>query len=339
LATRITLIRGDGIGPAVTDAAVRCVEATGFEVAWVEALAGITAYEKTGNPLPQATLDSIAETKIALKGPCTTQVGGGFRSVNVALRKEFKLYANLRPARGLPGVKCLYPGLDLVVVRENTEGLYSNMEHWVDSDRSAAVALGVNTRAAMDNVVRFTFEYAKTHGRKKVTVVHKANILKLLTGLILEVAQETAKEYPEIEFNDVIIDNCAMQLVMNPFQFDVLVTTNLFGDILSDLCAGLIGGLGLAPGANIGGEMGIFEAVHGTAPDIAGKNLANPTSVILAGVMMLDHLGQQDRARRLESAILAVLEEGTAVTRDLNPDAGVGTTEMTDAIVEKIEAG
>jgi len=335
MATRITVIPGDGIGPSVVEAAQRCVEATGLAVEWVEAHAGMGAYERFGNPLPPATLEAIEDTKVALKGPCTTQVGGGFRSVNVDLRKRFKLFANVRPARGLPGVKCLYPGLDLVVVRENTEGLYSNMEHWVDADRSAAVALGINTRAAMERVVHFAFDYAQRNGRKKVTVVHKANILKLLTGILLEVAEDNHHQYPGIELDDVIIDNCAMQLVMNPSQFDVIVTTNLFGDILSDLCAGLIGGLGLAPGANIGEEMGVFEAVHGTAPDIAGKDLANPTSVLLASVMMLQHLGFEAQAKKLERAILAVLEEGTQVTRDLNPN-GVGTKAMAEAVIAKI---
>lgn len=335
MAHRVTLIKGDGIGPAVTESAARCIEATGVEIEWVEALAGISALEAMGNPLPPETLECIRDTKVALKGPCTTQVGGGFRSVNVTLRKEFDLYANLRPARGLPGVKCLYPGLDIVVVRENTEGLYSNMEHWVDARHSAAFGIGVNTRFAMERVVRFAFAYAQEHGRKKVTVVHKANILKMLTGLILEVAREIAPEYSDIEFEDKIVDATAMQMVMDPHRFDVIVTTNLFGDILSDLAAGLVGGLGVAPGANIGDDGAIFEAVHGTAPDIAGKDLANPVSVVLAGVMMLDHLGEKAAAERLEGAVLAVLEEGKQVTRDLNPD-GVGTRAMTDAIIERV---
>lgn len=334
MAHRVTLIKGDGIGPAVTESAARCIEAAGADIEWVEALAGISALEAMGNPLPPETLESIRDTKVALKGPCTTQVGGGFRSVNVTLRKEFDLYANVRPARGLPGVKCLYPGLDIVVVRENTEGLYSNMEHWVDARHSAAFGIGVNTRFAMERVVRFAFEYAQQNGRKKVTVVHKANILKMLTGLILEVAREIAPEYGDIGFEDKIVDATAMQMVMDPHRFDVIVTTNLFGDILSDLAAGLVGGLGVAPGANIGDDGAIFEAVHGTAPDIAGKDLANPVSVILAGVMMLRHLGERDAADRLEGAVLGVLEEGKQVTRDLNPD-GVGTKAMTDAIVAR----
>ncbi len=338
MATPVTLIPGDGIGPAVTEAAVAAIEATGVDIQWIEALAGMTAFEEKGDPLPASTLESVAHTRVALKGPCTTGVRGGFRSVNVHLRKEFSLYANVRPSRGLPGVDCLYPGLDLVVIRENTEGLYSNMEHWVDDQKSAAIAIGINTRSAMERIVRYAFEYASSRGRRKVTVVHKANILKLLTGLILEIAETMSSEYPDLEFDDRIVDNMAMQLVMNPSQFDVIVTTNLFGDILSDLCAGLIGGLGLAPGANIGGDMGIFEAVHGTAPDIAGKDLANPTSVILAGVMMLEHMGHLDEAKRLEAAVLSVLEEGKYVTRDINPTNGVGTKAMTQAIVDRVKS-
>jgi isocitrate dehydrogenase (NAD+) len=288
-----------------------------------------------GSPLPDATLASITETRVALKGPCTTPVGLGFRSVNVALRQELDLYANVRPALAFAGVPCLYPGLDLVVIRENTEGLYSNMEHWI-GDREAAIGIGVNTRSSMQRICRFAFEYARSHSRKKVTAVHKANILKKLSGLFLEEARTAAERYPDIVFEDRIIDATAMQLVRMPFQFDVIVTTNLFGDILSDLTAGLVGGLGLAPGANLGKDAAIFEAVHGSAPDIAGKDIANPGAVILAGIMMLRHLGLFAEADRIESALRHVLREGVSVTRDLNPETGVGTQAMTEALLGQI---
>lgn len=330
---RVTVIPGDGIGPAVVTAARRVLDASGASIEWIEVQAGEAAHQRLGTPLPPDTLASIRETRVALKGPCGTPVGAGFRSVNVALRREFDLYANVRPARAFEGVRCLFPGLDLVTIRENTEGLYSSMEHWIGANRDAAMGIGVNTRSAMQRVCRYAFDYARANGRKTVTAVHKANIMKILSGLFLEVARDVAPEYPDIQLNDRIVDNMALQLVRDPFQFDVIVSTNLFGDILSDLTAGLVGGLGLAPGANIGDGAAIFEAVHGTAPDIAGKDLANPTSVILAGVMMLRHLGEGSAADRVERAVKAVLAEGRAVTRDLNPEAGVGTEAMTDAIL------
>ncbi len=333
---RVTVIPGDGIGPSIVDAARRIIDAVDVGIEWVEAPAGEAAFQATGDPLPGDTLQSIRETRVALKGPCTTQVGIGFRSINVALRQEFDLYANVRPARAFDGVRCLFPGLDMVIVRENTEGLYSGMEHWVGDGHAAAMGIGINTRPGMQRVCRFAFEYARENGRKKVTAVHKANILKILSGLFLEVARETAPRFPDIEFEERIVDNMAMQMVRDPHQFDVVVSTNLFGDILSDLAAGLIGGLGLAPGANIGREAAIFEAVHGTAPDIAGKDLANPCSVVLAGIMMLRHLGHRSEADRVEAAVKAVLREGTSVTRDLNPSRGVGTRAMTEAILAKV---
>lgn len=333
---RITFIPGDGIGPDIMESARRVIDATGVDITWEEAAAGEASFQASGNPLPEDTLRSIHENRVALKGPTATPVGIGFRSINVALRQEFELYANVRPAHAFPGVDCLYPGLDIVVIRENTEGLYSSMEHWIGEDHTAAIGIGVNTWKGMERICRFAFEYARENGRKKVTAVHKANILKKLSGLFLEVSQDMAREFPEIEFEERIVDAMAMQMVRDPHQFDVIVSTNLFGDILSDLAAGLVGGLGLAPGANIGTEGAIFEAVHGSAPDIAGKDLANPGSVILAGVMMLHHLGHHEEGKRIERALASVLEEGTSVTPDLNPESGVGTRGMTEAILARM---
>ncbi len=334
---KITLIPGDGIGPDITEAAVRVIEATGIEIEWEEVKAGLSAIEEHKDPLPEPTLESIRNNKIALKGPLTTPVGSGFRSVNVALRKEFDLYVNLRPAKSFEGLKTRYDDVDLIVFRENTEEFYAGIEHYIDPQRSAAETIGVVTRNGSERICRYAFEYAKQHGRKKVTVVHKANILKFTGGLFLEVAQNIAEEFPEIEFNDKIIDNMAMQMVLNPNQFDVILTTNLFGDILSDLASGLVGGLGLAPGANIGYNTAIFEAVHGSAPDIAGKNIANPCAVILAGAQMLDHLGELEKAKKITDAVAGVIKEGKQVTRDLNPDKYVGTKEMGDAIANRVK--
>jgi isocitrate dehydrogenase (NAD+) len=288
------------------------------------------------DPLPQAVIDSIEKNKVALKGPLTTPIGTGFRSVNVALRKEFDLYSNLRPAKSMQGIKSRYDDVDLIIVRENTEEFYSGIEHYVDSRKSAAETIGIVTRTGSERIIRYAFEYAKGHGRKKVTVVHKANILKYTSGLFLDVAKSMAKEYPEIEMNDKIIDNMAMQMVVNPNQFDVIVTTNLFGDILSDLASGLVGGLGVAPGANIGYHHAIFEAVHGSAPDIAGKNIANPCAIILASAMLLDHIGEAEPAQRIEKAVADVILEGKKVTRDLSPTNAVTTEAMADAIIEKL---
>lgn len=333
---RVTLIPGDGIGPSIADATVRVIEAAGVRIQWDRVDAGLAAIDKFRDPLPPHVLESITANKVALKGPLTTPVGSGFRSVNVALRKEFDLYANIRPARSFEGVPSRYSNIDLVIVRENTEEFYAGIEHYIDPSRSAAETIGIVTRSGSERIIRYAYEYARKHGRKKVTTVHKANILKYTGGLFLEVAKDVARQYPDIESNDRIIDNMAMQMVINPYQFDVIVTTNLFGDILSDLASGLVGGLGLAPGANIGYNAAIFEAVHGSAPDIAGKNLANPCALILAGVMMLRHLGEESAADRIEAAVAAVLNEGKKVTRDLRPEGYVGTTEMTDAIIEKL---
>lgn len=333
---RITLIPGDGIGPDITSAAVRVVEATGVKVEWERVDAGLTAIEKYKDPLPQHVIDSILRNKVALKGPLTTPSGSGFRSVNVALRKEFDLYINLRPARSFRGVQSRYEDVDIVTVRENTEEFYAGIEHYIDPQRSAAETIGIVTRTGSERILRAAFEYARKNKRKKVTIVHKANILKYTSGLFLEVGKKIALEYPDIECNDRIIDNMAMQMVMNPHQFDIIVTTNLFGDILSDLASGLVGGLGMAPGANIGYTSAIFEAVHGSAPDIAGMNLANPSAVMLAAAMMLRYLDEEKAAHTIEKAVAAVLQEGRAVTRDINPKSFVKTDEMADAIISKM---
>ena len=332
----ITLIPGDGIGPSISESTTRIIESTGVKIAWEVEEAGITAIEKYKDPLPQQVIDSIARNKVALKGPLTTPVGTGFRSINVALRKEFDLFINLRPAKSFVGVKSTFKEVDLIIFRENTEEFYAGIEHYIDTKKSAAETIGVVTRAGSERIVRAAFEYARKHKRKKVTIVHKANILKYTSGLFLDVGKLVAQEFPDIECNDRIIDNMAMQLVLNPHQFDIIVTTNLFGDILSDLCSGLVGGLGLAPGANIGYDAALFEAVHGSAPDIAGKNIANPCAMALAGAMMLDHLGELEASSKIQHAIATIIQEGKYVTRDLNADKHVGTIEMTDAIIDKI---
>jgi isocitrate dehydrogenase (NAD+) len=335
MSTKVTLIKGDGIGPEVVDAAVRAIEATGAEIAWDTCEAGAGAIPRHGAPLPESTLISIRANRLCLKGPLATPVGGGYRSVNVALRQEFDLYANLRPARVYQGLPNRYESVDLFVVRENTQGEYSGIEHYIDPTRSAAEAISIITRYGSDRIIRFAFEHARAAGRKTVTLVHKANILKMTSGLFLETGREIARAYPDIQFNDIIVDNCAMQLVRDPSRFDVIVTTNLFGDILSDLTAGLVGGLGLVAGANIGESAAIFEAVHGTAPDIAGKGIANPTAVMLAGAMLLDRMGQRERSHRLELAIRKVIAEG----KDLTPDiGGRGTTHSyTDRVIAALQ--
>jgi isocitrate dehydrogenase (NAD+) len=333
---KVTLIPGDGIGPDISQATVTVIEAAGVKSQWDRVEAGMSAIEKYKDPLPQHVIDSIKKNTVALKGPLTTPVGSGFRSINVALRKEFDLYSNLRPARSFEGVPARYTDIDIVIVRENTEEFYAGIEHYIDPSRSAAETIGIVTRMGSERIVRYAYEYARKHGRKKVTTVHKANILKYTGGLFLDVSREVGKQFPDIKTEDKIIDNMAMQMVINPYQFDVIVTTNLFGDILSDLASGLVGGLGLAPGANIGYNAAIFEAVHGSAPDIAGKNLANPCALILAGVMMLRHLGEESAADRIENAVSAVLKEGKSVTADLKPAVPVGTIEMTEAIITKL---
>jgi isocitrate dehydrogenase (NAD+) len=332
----ITLIPGDGIGPSIAESTVRVIVAAGANIEWETVEAGLTAIDRYKDPLPRAVLDSIQRTHVALKGPLTTPAGSGFRSVNVALRKEFDLYANVRPAKSFEGVPSRYTDIDLVIVRENTEEFYAGIEHYIDPAHSAAETIGIVTRSGSDRILRYAYEYARRHNRKKVTAVHKANILKYTGGLFLEVARELAKEYPEITSNDKIVDNMAMQMVVNPHQFDLIVTTNLFGDILSDLASGLVGGLGLAPGANIGFGISVFEAVHGSAPDIAGQNIANPCALILAGALMLRHLGEDAIADRVENAVAGVIREGNCVTRDLNPTRFVGTQEMTQAIIDQL---
>lgn len=335
---KVTLIPGDGIGPSIMDAAVHVLEATGVKFHWDERLAGMAAVEKFDTPIPFETLESIRERRVAFKGPLTTPVGGGFRSVNVALRQEFDLYANVRPAVSLDGVASVYPHVDMIIVRENTEGLYSGVEHYIRADGKniAAESISIITKSGSERVIRYAFEYARKHKRQKITLVHKANILKCTTGLFLETGREVAAEYPGIQFDDMIVDACSMKMVMNPKAFDVIVTTNLFGDILSDLASGLVGGLGLTAGSNIGKTAAIFEAVHGSAPDIAGRNIANPVAVIMAGVMMLDHLGEIEAARRVDKAVRDVIKKGKHVTPDLNKQAHTGTKEMGDEIARRV---
>jgi isocitrate dehydrogenase (NAD+) len=332
-----TLIPGDGIGPEITHAVVEILGALGAPFEWDEQIGGMAAIEAGGDPLPQATLDSIRRTKLALKGPLTTPVGGGFRSVNVRLREAFGLYANLRPARTMvPGGR--YEDIDIVLVRENLEGLYVAFEHFIavgDDPHAVAISQGINTRKGCERIIRFAFDYAVQNGRKKVTIVHKANVLKALTGIFLEAGRDVAQEYEDrVQMDDRIVDACAMQLVMNPWQFDVIVTTNLFGDILSDQIAGLVGGLGMAPGANIGPDAAIFEAVHGSAPDIAGKGVANPLALLLAAGLMLDHVNRSDLADRLRSAVLKTLQEDGVRTRDLGGQAT--TRDFAAAIVRHV---
>ena len=331
----VTLIPGDGIGPEVVNAAVEAIEAAGARLEWHRASAGAGAVATHGTPIPAETLDSIRRNKLALKGPLATPLGEGYRSANVALRKEFDLYANVRPARSFAGVETRYTGVDLVVIRENTQGMYSGVEHFIDEERSAAESISIITRRGSERVVDYAFQFAKSRNRRRVTLVHKANILKCTSGLFLEAGRSIALKYPEIEFKEIIVDNCAMQLVKNPNQFDVLVTTNLFGDILSDLTSGLIGGLGLTAGANIGKDAAIFEAVHGTAPDIAGKGVANPTAVMLAGAMLLEHIGERTAADKLMAAIRETIASKEAVTPDLG---GSATTRMfTSAVLKRLK--
>ncbi len=332
-----TLIPGDGIGPEVTEAAVQVLDALGQPFAWDTQQGGLAGIQASGDPLPAATLDSIRRTHLALKGPLTTPVGGGIRSVNVRLREEFQLYANLRPARTMvPGGR--YDDIDLVIVRENLEGLYVAFEHYIpidDDPHAVAISSGVNTRQGSRRIAEFAFDYALRNGRKKVTIVHKANVLKALTGVFLDTARDVAKKYEgRVAVDDRIVDACAMQLVLNPWQFDVIVTTNLFGDILSDLAAGLVGGLGMAPGANIGLHAAIFEAVHGSAPDIAGKGIANPVSLLMAVGLMLEHAGRKDLRQRLEKAIDQVLNVDQVRTGDLGGKAS--TRDFTQALVQRV---
>ena len=333
----ITLIPGDGIGPEITDATLTVLEATGLTFQWDEQLAGLHAVEATGTPIPDATLESIRRHRVALKGPLTTPVGEGFRSVNVALRKEFALYANVRPTRTIVP-EGRFEDIDLVVVRENLEGLYIGIEHFVgigDDPRAVAESMAIVTREGCERIIRFAFEYAVANGRKKVSIIHKANILKMVSGLFLEVGRDVGREFDgQVDWNDLIIDNTAMQMVLRPEQFDVMVTTNMFGDILSDLASGLVGGLGLAPGANIGEDTAIFEAVHGSAPDIAGQGIANPSALILASAMMLDHLGAHDEAGRVRVAVEATITQDDIRTPDLGGKAT--TKEFGHAVAQRL---
>jgi isocitrate dehydrogenase (NAD+) len=328
----VTLIPGDGIGPEVVAAAVRVLTATGIPFEWETQQAGAAAIGEFGTPLPPPVLESIRRNKLALKGPTETPVATGHRSVNVELRKQLDLYANLRPVESLPGVKSRYEGVDLVVVRENTEDLYSGLEHVVVP--GVVESIKIITEKASTRIARFAFDYARAHSRKKITAVHKANIMKLSDGLFLDCCRKVAKEYAEVVYEEMIVDATCMQLVLDPDRFDVLLLENLYGDIVSDLTAGLVGGLGMAPGANIGISVALFEAVHGSAPDLAGKNLANPTALILSGALMLDHVGEHDAAHRVRQAVRAVLAEGRKLTRDLGGTAG--TTEIAEAIASRV---
>jgi isocitrate dehydrogenase (NAD+) len=331
----ITVIRGDGIGPEIMDATLRVLDAMSLGLTYEFADAGLVALEKHGELLPAATLDSIRTNRIALKSPLTTPVGEGFSSINVELRKRFDLYANVRPAKSFPNTKSRFAsGVDLVTVRENTEGAYIGEGQSLSEDGETAVLQQKVTRRGSERIVRYAFELARRTGRKKVTVVHKANILKSTSGLFLRTARTVAQEYPDIECNEMIVDNCCMQLVMRPEQFDIIVTTNLFGDIISDLCAGLVGGLGLAPGANIGTDAAIFEAVHGTAPDIAGQGKANPCALLLGAAQMLDHLAMPEQAERLRAAVIATLEAKDSLTPDLGGSGN--TTSFADAIISRL---
>ncbi len=329
---RVTCIPGDGIGPEIMAATKVAVAATGVQIDWIDVEAGADVMDKYGTPLPQAVIDSVKDTKVAIKGPITTPVGSGFRSVNVGLRKELDLYANLRPAVTIPGVVSRYEGVDLVIVRENTEDLYAGVEHMVGKD--AAESIKIITRAGSERIARFAFDYARREKRKKVTAVHKANIMKCTDGLFLEVAREVSAGYPDIEFEDRIVDNMCMQLVQKPELYDVLLCPNLYGDIISDLCAGLVGGLGVAPGANIGLEMAVFEPVHGSAPKYAGLDKADPTALVLSAVLMLAHLGEPAAARALFEAVRSVIGEGKRVTYDLGGTSG--TKDMGEALAEEV---
>jgi len=360
MAHKITLIPGDGIGPEVVEAAKRCIEATGVKIQWDEVIAGQSAQEKFGEILPKSVLDSIKKTGVALKGPIITPIATGFRSVNVAIRQALDLYACVRPAKSYPGVKSLYSNIDLVVIRENSEDLYAGIEFEKGKSETkklikkiskltkkrirldSGISVKPISKFASERIVRFAFEYALKNNRKKVTCVHKANIMKFTDGLFLKTAREVAKRYADkINFEETIVDNMTMQLVQKPHNFDVLVLPNLYGDIISDLCAGLIGGLGIAPGANIGRNIAVFEAVHGSAPKYKGLNKVNPTAMISSGILMLRHIKEDDAADRLETALKKVLSEGRSVTYDLKPyrddPSAVGTKEMADAIIDQLK--
>lgn len=330
----VTLIPGDGIGPEVTNAVLRILDATGVKIEWDRYAAGAEAFEKFKTYIPADLYDSIERTHCALKGPVTTPVGGGFSSINVTLRKKFELYANFRPIKNLPGLKTNYPGVDLIIIRENTEGLYSGLEQEIVP--GVATALKVVTEKGSTRIARFAFDFARKHGRKKIHCIHKANIMKMTDGLILRCTRKIAEEYPEVAYAEHIVDNTCMQLVTNPYQYDMLLLENLYGDIVSDLCAAFVGGLGLVPGANLGEHAAIFEAVHGSAPDIAGKDLANPTALLQSAVLMLRHLGEEQAADRVHAALEKVYADKSALTRDVGGSSG--TTAFADAVIAALEA-
>lgn len=331
-----TLIPGDGIGPSISEAAVAVIEATGVSIQWDVVEAGMSAIEAGHDPFPRSAIESIDKTCCLLKGPLTTPIGEGYRSVNVALRQHYNLFANVRPCVAFEGVNTPFPNTNLVVIRENTEGLYTGREMYADPDRRAAIVVACNTRVSMDRICRYGFAWARRHGRKKVTGIHKANILKVFSGVFLESFREVARENPDLIAEERIVDAACMELVRKPHTYDVIITTNMFGDIVSDLTAGLVGGLGLAPGANYGEKVAMFEAIHGSAPDIAGKGIANPISIILAGGLMMHHLGEPDAQIKIENAVRAVLKEGKALTPDLLPGSKFGTSDMTKAIIERL---
>ncbi len=330
---KVTLIPGDGIGPEVTDAVVRILEATGVKFEWERFAVGADAYEKTGEYIPKDLTASLERTRVGLKGPVTTPVGGGFPSINVALRKKFELYANFRPIRNLPHIPTRYPDVDLIIIRENTEGLYSGLEHEVVP--GVVESLKIMTEKACTRISKFAFEYARKNGRKKIHAIHKANIMKLSDGLFLRCSRAVAKDYPEINYAEHIVDNTCMQLVMNPYQYDMLVMENLYGDILSDLCAAFVGGLGFVPSANLGDECAIFEAVHGSAPDIAGKNLANPTALLRSALLMVRHLGEHEASTQIRNALERVYRHREKLTRDIGGQSG--TSQFADAVIEEME--
>jgi isocitrate dehydrogenase (NAD+) len=330
---KITLIPGDGIGPEVTQAVVRILEATGVKFEWETFAVGADAYEKYGEYIPKEVIESIERTRVALKGPVSTPIGGGFPSINVALRKKFELYANFRPIRNLPHIPTRYPDVDLIIVRENTESLYSGLEHEVVP--GVIESLKIITERASTRIAKFAFEYARKNNRKKIHAIHKANIMKLSDGLFLRCARNVAKEYPEITYGEHIVDNTCMQLVLNPYQYDMLVMENLYGDILSDLCAAFVGGLGFVPSANLGDHCAIFEAVHGSAPDIAGKNLANPTALLRSALLMIRHLGEHEASTQIRNALERVYRHREKLTRDIGGQAG--TSEFADAIIEAMQ--
>ncbi|HEY6339434.1 MAG TPA: isocitrate dehydrogenase (NAD(+)) [Candidatus Sulfotelmatobacter sp.] len=332
---KVTLIPGDGIGPEVAKATVRILEATGVKFEWETFAVGAAAYESTGEYIPKEVIESIERTRVALKGPVTTPIGGGFSSINVALRKKFELYANFRPIRNMPHVPTRYPDVDLIIVRENTESLYSGLEHEVVP--GVVESLKIITEKASTRIARFAFEYARKNQRKKIHAVHKANIMKLSDGLFLRCCRAVAKEFPEITYGEHIVDNCCMQLVMNPYQYDMLVMENLYGDILSDLCAGFVGGLGFVPSANLGADCALFEAVHGSAPDIAGKNIANPTALLRSALLMVRHLGEHQASTQIRNALERVYRHREKLTRDIGGLAG--TSEFADAVIQEMEKG